>query len=495
MLKSKPAIQFLIYTGALLGLLVFLFSLPRTQKLLSEKGVFFYSLDLSDSAKIKTPIAQIIERTEDRTSDSANTGQNTLEGKPRYAVSLKVPKSSRTSVPDSLQPLYDSLITSIRYLSYSDAGNGSLGNFFNLLSQTNSYGKLKQLLKIWYYGDSQIEGDRITREIRRILQKEFGGYGFGYVPLSNPATYMHLELGKQDDFQKLSCFQHRRKHRDFGVSGLAFKPKAEEYNRQWLNLHVNILKWLPYRQLELKMAMDNTLQVEWKQEKDSLWKIAGTSRWNHLTRIFNIGDTTLRGKVSIRVKGSNPIAYGFNFEGSSYGVIINNYGIRGHSGDGLRSISNELISNEAKFDNLGLVVFHYGNNMVPYIKNDEKTKKWVQGIFRGLFTKYKLTCPSSSFLVIGPGSMGKKEGDEEMEYEACAVLNQWMKEVSQEQGMAYFDFYRFMSDAGGVLKWREKGLASLDGHLSFGGQKRFATNLTESLLNAFKAFELTTEKK
>ena len=69
-----------------------------------------------------------------------------------------------------------------------------------------------------------------------------------------------------------------------------------------------------------------------------------------------------------------------------------------------------------------------------------------------------------------------------------------MQEVAIEQGFAYFDFYRFMVDAGGILSWREKGLASLDGHLSVGGQKQLAKALTTSVLNAYKAFELTLEK-
>ena len=490
--NRKPAILFLIFSVAIFTGLTAVFSWRSTKGFFEERGLFFYSYDYEKAKPTTlTSIQQIDSNERVTTVDSL---KSTVKGSPIYASSVNIQTSNRSEVPDSFRLMYDSLIKTIKYLHYSDAGDGSLENFFNRLSRANKNGKIRDLIRIWYYGDSQIEGDRITREIRKLLQNEFGGYGFGYVPLSNPATYMHLELGKQDDFQKLSCFQHRRKHQDFGISGLAFTPKNKYTNGDWLEMNLNILKWLPYRSLELSMAMDSTAVVEWKHANDSMWMAASTKRWNHLVRIFSIGDTTLRGKIQIRLKGVNPVVYGLNFQGSSQGIVIDNYGIRGHSGDGLQSISSDLLREEAKADKLGLVVFHYGNNMIPYIKNDEKTKNWVQGIFRGLFSKYKRACPTSSFLVVGPGSMGKKEGDESLEYESCSILNGWMQEIAEEQGFAYFDFYRFMVDAGGILSWREKGLASLDGHLSVGGQKPLAKALTTSVLNAYKAFELTLEK-
>ena len=490
--NRKPAILFLIFTVAIFTGLTAIFSWEKTKGFFEGNGLYFYSYDYKE--KQSTPIVSTAQTDSSSRIKNVDSLKSNIEGSPSYASAMDIHKSKRSVVPDSFRLMYDSLIKTIKYLHYSDGGNGSLENFFNRLSKSNKSGKLQNLLRIWYYGDSQIEGDRITREIRKLLQNKFGGYGFGYVPLSNPATYMHLELGKQNDFQKLSCFQHRRKHKDFGVSGLAFAPNNEYTNGDWLEMYLNIHKWLPYRFLELSMKLDSTAVVEWKQVSDSMWKAATTKRWNHLVRVFSIGDTTLRGQIQIRIKGVNPVIYGLNFQGSSRGIVIDNYGIRGHSGDGLRSISSDLLREEAKSDKLGLVVFHYGNNMVPYIKNDEKTKKWVQGIFRGLFSKYKKACPTSSFLVIGPGSMGKKEGDESMEYESCSILNGWMQEVATDQGFAYFDFYRFMVDAGGILSWREKGLASLDGHLSVGGQKQLAKTLTTSVLNAYKAFELTLEK-
>ena len=184
--------------------------------------------------------------------------------------------------------------------------------------------------------------------------------------------------------------------------------------------------------------------------------------------------------------------YGLNFDGNTTGVYVDNFGIRGHSGDGLKAISNEILQSVSVAQRTGLVIFHYGNNMVPYLKLDLKSEKWVKDIFRSLFRKYRNSCPNMSFLVIGPGDMGYQNGEATVCYPSCASLNKWMQEVAMEEGMAYFDFYQMIRDNGGILKWRESHIASLDGHLGTTGQRLFAKELTKELLDAFTAFKIRT---
>jgi hypothetical protein len=41
----------------------------------------------------------------------------------------------------------------------------------------------KGKIRIAYFGDSMIEGDLLTQTLRKLLQKEFGGYGVGFLPI------------------------------------------------------------------------------------------------------------------------------------------------------------------------------------------------------------------------------------------------------------------------------------------------------------------------
>ena len=44
---------------------------------------------------------------------------------------------------------------------------------------------MSYVMPVFHYGDSQLEGDRMTSYIRDRLQKRFGGYGLGMVPASH----------------------------------------------------------------------------------------------------------------------------------------------------------------------------------------------------------------------------------------------------------------------------------------------------------------------
>jgi hypothetical protein len=97
--------------------------------------------------------------------------------------------------------------------------------------------------------------------------------------------------------------------------------------------------------------------------------------------------------------------------------------------------------------------------------------------------------------VIGPGDMGFEKGGEPQSYASAAILNGWLKELSKEQGFSYFDFYHLMQKDGGILGWKKKGWAGLDGHLTPTGQRIFAQKLTLELLTAYQKHRLTSGQK
>lgn len=469
----------------MLGLSVFTFSHPTSKKWLEHKGIYFFSIEngmkfaLLEKEPALIDTSEAVEREKSITEPTRANEIVTLESNPVLQRPSLVP------LGESAKVVYDSLNASLKYLYFSPKSD-LLESFFVRLNAA-----AKQSLRIWYYGDSQIEGDRITKELRAELQKQFGGFGLGFVPLSNPASYTQLELGVQSDWNKYNCFQHRKKTTHFGPSGLVFIPKDKNPNK-WNIINFNVLKSLKYKQLSLQCAADSGYTIEWRKLKDSFWKPANKIVTQGYINAFLIGDSALYGNLELRCKGNGLKVFGLNFEGPSKGVYLDNFGIRGHSGDGLRAISSSLLQQTAKAQGTGLAIFHFGNNMIPYLKSDPKSEKWVKNILRTLFQKYRTCCPNMSFLVIGPGDMGYQKGEEVACYASCPILNRWMREVAMEEGMAYFDYYQMIQDKGGILSWRTSHIASLDGHLGPRGQKIFALELSQELLHAYEAFRLRT---
>ena len=61
-------------------------------------------------------------------------------------------------------------------------GVSSLSHFFQAL---NNAKKRKQKVRIAYFGDSMIEGDLISQDLRTSMQDVFGGNGVGFVPVTS----------------------------------------------------------------------------------------------------------------------------------------------------------------------------------------------------------------------------------------------------------------------------------------------------------------------
>ena len=479
-MKNSAAFSFSIASlGLILGFstLSYLDALPPIAGNALEFWTFSKDSSISTSEKATTLLKTAI-----LPAGEGSEGLSSIEDSPIERIKINAKDTVNLSAGERKQ--LDSLIKKLELLQIQEFGNHGLTNFFSALDESN-----KNLIRIWYYGDSQIEGDRITKDVRQILHNYFGGSGLGYIPISNPASYTSLELGEQPDFKKLNCFKDKKRNVKFCHSGLAFTPINPD-PKKFNYLQLNILKSTKFKQLKLAGFSDSLMVVEWKKSKDSAWKRSKVSFKNKNYQEFNIGDSAIHGKLSVRCRGANLVINGFYVEGDNHGIQLDNLGIRGHSGDGLNSISNDLLSTQALHQNTQLIVFHYGNNIVPYLKSDEQSKKWLLKLFKNVFAKYKKDCPNIAFLVIGPGDMGIERGGEAQSYASANILNSWLKDLSKEQGFSYFDFYHLMQKDGGILGWKKNGWAGLDGHLTPTGQRIFAKALTAELLTAYQKHRL-----
>src|SRR6201987_4589094 len=107
------------------------------------------------------------------------------------------------------------LITSIQY---KDSSKMALYNFFESLAAVQSDDKS---IRILHYGDSQIEGDRITDYLRQKLQAHFGGSGPGMiaaVPVTQSAGIRQSWSDNWDRYTMFAAIDKRVPHKNFGVA-------------------------------------------------------------------------------------------------------------------------------------------------------------------------------------------------------------------------------------------------------------------------------------
>ncbi|VAW29541.1 hypothetical protein MNBD_BACTEROID06-697, partial [hydrothermal vent metagenome] len=137
-----------------------------------------------------------------------------------------------TSVEDSLfnivgidtVALRDSLdrIAKIRWklvsgIQHPDSLINSLQKFYKSLIKLKAKGGKVRIL---HYGDSQIEGDRMTRYIRNELQKEYGGTGPGFEPAFQVLRTSAIRQDQSDNWLRYTANGKKDstiQHRNFGL--------------------------------------------------------------------------------------------------------------------------------------------------------------------------------------------------------------------------------------------------------------------------------------
>ena len=87
---------------------------------------------------------------------------------------------------------YHALVESIHKIEINEEGRENLAGFFQKL-------KSGQLTRIMHYGDSQLEGDRITAPFRNKLQSKYGGTGLGLRPAVQPYDFVFSAVQTNSD--------------------------------------------------------------------------------------------------------------------------------------------------------------------------------------------------------------------------------------------------------------------------------------------------------
>ena len=88
-------------------------------------------------------------------------------------------------------------------LQMEEQGLSNLHAFFEIL---DGVAAKKEKISILHYGDSQIEGDRMTSYIRQKIQNQFGGYGPGLIPATNVYNTFTFDQTFSENFIRYTCF-------------------------------------------------------------------------------------------------------------------------------------------------------------------------------------------------------------------------------------------------------------------------------------------------
>lgn len=360
-----------------------------------------------------------------------------------------------------------------------DTINPALKKFTDKLMALSANKKVK--IRIAWFGDSQIEGDFITQDLRELLQNYFGQQkGVGYVPISSiSADFRHsaqlLTVGEitSDNLKK----QHTNSN--LFLSGYSFfsndlqvdfKDNVRRNNDQITQ------KWLLY-------GKGDSIAVK---INDSIRKYPADKDFNRI-----LVGSGVSNKAKFQVMSNKTPLYGVSSEPET-GIVLDNFSFRGITGVELKKVDSKMlqeINNSGYYD---LIVFQYGVNLM--FKPNDTNYDYYYRAMKNVLKKFKANMPDTEFLMLSCSDRAfNYDGQWKTAIGIDSLINTQAK-LAYNNKLAFYNFYQSIGGNGTIVKWADSTvkLANKDYvHFNFRGSKSVAKIIYKALINDYnKALKL-----
>lgn len=349
-------------------------------------------------------------------------------------------------------------------------------------------------VRILHYGDSQIELDRISSDLRQGLQERFGGMGTGFFPALSNVPSASISRSASGAFVQYTMYGDsttvRAGHNRYGplaqvvqltgggtVSLRGSKSKYAKENAKEFS-SVSILYGRPSQDFDVKVVSD-TLKPKVVTQKGKSGVVLRT--W-HFSRAVT--------KASLRITGSAEI-YGIGADGNG-GVAVDNVPLRGCSGNIFTRISKPLMTESLDMMDTRLIIMQFGGNYMPVINNTRVIEQYQEQITAQLKYFHEVA-PQARILFIGPSDMGKSVNGRVVTWPRLPQLVDSLKATALRNEAAYWDLYRMMGGENSMVQWVKHNppLAGPDYiHFTPAGAQEVGETFTRSLLTYYDFYQL-----
>ncbi len=411
----------------------------------------------------------------------------------------KEPKKDEPKKIDTIKADTDKLKAKIQNIDFSKSGKNKLYNFFKKISKVDSTG---ELIRIWHFGDSQIEGARITGRIREKLQQEFGGYGPGFIEIVPVVDKPSWEIKASDNWKTYNIFgliDSNVTHRNYGPLMKFFT--FTKYDS--LETDSNQIQ-------KATVEFNKTYYAQDLSEKFDLFKIYyGNAGYTSDIAIINkSGDTLAKsslpkadtiseisfGNISdeefftIHISSrKSPDFYCASFESES-GIIMDNIALRGSPGLFFTKTNESHLKKMFRLFDVDLILWEFGVNMVS---DETENFGFYKTRIKRQMKRIKEIAPNLPVIIIGVSDKSKKEGIYYKSLESVEKVRNIQREAAIESGFAFWDMYEAMGGRNSMPSWvfAEPPLAQEDfTHFNHKGAEIISNMFYNALIYEYKKF-------
>jgi hypothetical protein len=377
------------------------------------------------------------------------TEQNTAS-----AVSIDSMKENGHSSTAVISDTFDRVISKI---DYPEGADTLLYPVFRALL---SVGDTKQLIHILHFGDSQIEGDRVSSYLRNQFQRRFGGAGMGMMPIvANGPASLPYTYEISDGWVRYSAQDKVKKsgNNQYGIYLSYYKLNSDIVNGSdsfdgWINLKwPNTSNPLIGRFTTCTMYYGNVMKpfsVELVQKDSVLSKktISKSSAFDCITWNFQRSEKNLY----IKLSGSeSPDFYGVSLTCGS-GVSFDNVPLRGSSGLEFTRADKQFFKRVINKLNVKLLIMQFGVNVVPYVTSNYS---FYEKGFSNQLSFLKSIDPDIQIIVMGVGDAAQQTENGIESYPNIEKIRDAQRRAAFANGCAFWDSYEAMGGKNSIYSW------------------------------------------
>jgi lysophospholipase L1-like esterase len=361
---------------------------------------------------------------------------------------------------------------------YSQNAQG-MRRFFEALDHSD-----KKVVRIAFFGDSYIEGDIFSGDLRADLQTEYGGRGVGLVMPQSPVSGFRRTVKHYYGGWNSYSIIESRNYSKMGIAGNYFTPDSAAAWVKYTTVpmphidyfrKVSILYSLPEGSAHLSYRINSE-----KENRVALEPSAQLSR-------YDIAADSVT-KVSLAFSGSKLYVYGISLQDTT-GVVVDNFSLRGTPGTTLRYLPENILVQTDSLLCYDLIILQYGLNvMMPTHTNYDRYRQEMVKTVQHLQKCF----PQSSILLLSVGDRSMRRPEGYVTMPGAPALVQYQRQVCEQTGIVFWNLFEAMGGSGSMpeLVNAKPPKANKDyTHLNFEGGKYLGDILFKTLLFEKKRYD------
>ena len=332
-------------------------------------------------------------------------------------------------------------------------------------------------VRVLHYGDSQIEMDRISSNLRRFFQSKFGGGGPGLAPVK-PTIGSSTFVQGSGDLTLYSVFGpgKRDSEKKYGILTKYFKVHSAASCRitRVSTNHVRLL-------LSNHGPFTATLSGNEYEEEKSCDSVPG----------FHIFDWRLpqsMTNLTLKMNGAADL-YGVMVDNGA-GIAVDNIPMRGSSGTVFSGMNTALLQQSFNQTDVGMIILQFGGNSMPAITTKQQVDGYASSIGRQIRFLRQIF-PNIPILFIGPSDMSHSYDGHMESYKLMEDMVEALKQTALSNGAAFWNIYEVMGGHNSMLAWVHQGLAGGDYvHFTPAGANRIGGLLVDAFSTIYEYYSI-----